>query len=91
MSHDEDPRLKRFAKSQAPRLASIIRELEKRLLDELILRNGPIGEKEIKFLCQESARDYDRLSSVLYKTLKRLNSWDDDNDFSHRRQNILGR
>ncbi|MBT6179129.1 MAG: hypothetical protein HOI23_17935 [Deltaproteobacteria bacterium] len=91
MSHDEDPRLKRFAKSQAPRLASIIRDLEKRLLDELILRNGPIGEKEIKFLCQESARDYDRLSSVLYKTLKRLNSWDDDNDFSHRRQNILGR
>jgi len=91
MSHDEDPRLKRFAKSQAPRLASIIRELEKRLLDELILRNGPIGEKEIKFLCQESARDYDRLSSVLYKTLKRLNSWDADNDFSHRRQNILGR
>ena len=91
MSNDEDPRLKRFAKNQAPRLASIVRELEKRLLDELILRNGPIGEQEIKFICQESARDYERLSSVLYKTLKRLSTWDESNDFSHRRQNVLGR
>lgn len=91
MSNDEDPRLKRFAKSQAPRLASVVRDLEKRLLDELILRNGPIGEQEIKFICQESARDYERLSMVLYKTLKRFSTWDESNDFSHRRQNILGR
>jgi len=91
MSNDEDRHLKRFAKNQAPRLAGIVRNLEKRLLEELILKDGPIGAKEIKFVCQESSRDYNHLSNVLYKTLKRFTLWNGSDDFSLRRQDILGR
>lgn len=91
MTKEEDRRLQRFAKSQAPRLTGIVRDLEKRLLDELILKNGPIGEQEIKFICQEYAHDYDRLAQVLYKTLKKFSTWDGDEGFNQRRKNILGR
>ena len=91
MSKDEDRRLQRFARSQAPRLTGIVRDLEKRLLDELILKNGPIGAQEIKFICQEYAQDYERLSEILYKSLKRFISWDGTDDFAHRRKDILGR
>ena len=91
MSKDDDRRLKRFAKSQAPRLTGVVRDLEKRLLDELILKNGPIGEQEIKFICQEYAQDHDRLSEILFKSLKRFTLWDGTDDFSQRRKDILGR
>ena len=91
MSSEDERRMKRFARQRATTLSVIVREVEERLLSEVIHRDGPIGEKEIRFACEQTANDLDLLESASYKLIRRFSLWDENSEYRSKRRDILGR
>ncbi|MEE2959661.1 MAG: hypothetical protein VYA34_02870, partial [Myxococcota bacterium] len=92
MVTDKQRGMRRFAKGHGPKLRILINILEQRLIQEAAEHdNASIETTQIEEICHSLSEDISTLSNLVYQILDAYHNWDEQEEFQHKRKDVLGR